>query len=231
MKKSIFRFPEQLIFTVTVLMLCTIQLCAQTETGQNLEQYVFPEFSKSRVTMKAGKDLTLLLNYNTVTETMVFLQNGQFFDMTNPEAVDTVYLNNRRFIPIGKVFYEVVVNGAVSFFIQHKSDLRSPGMPAGYGGTTELAATKYVSNIKVSGAMYNVKLSDDYIVKPSTVNWVRVNDNYSSFYNERQFLKIFPEKADQLSKFIKESKIKITNYDDFIKLGNFCNEIMRVKTP
>jgi hypothetical protein len=210
-----------------VLMLCTIQLCAQNETGLKLEQYLFPEFSKTRVKMKAGKDLTLLLNYNTVTETMVFLQNGQFFDMTNQEAVDTVYLNTRMFIPHGNAFFEVVVNGPVSFFIQHKSDLRSPGMPAGYGGTTELAAAKYVSNIKVSGAMYNVKLPTDYIINPSPVEWVRINDDFSSFFNERQFLKIFPEKVDQLNKFIKASKIKVINRDDLIKLGNYCNEIMR----
>jgi len=210
-------------------MASSLKLYAQTESAQDLTQYLFPEFSKSRVKMKTGSDLILILNYNTITGTMVFQRNAQFYDMANPESVDTVYLQNRRLVPFGKVFYEVVVNASVSFFIQHKSDLKESGKPAGYGGTSEVSATSYLSGFDHPSGYYNLKLPPSCEIKYSPVYWVRINNNMLSFYTVRQFLKIFPEQAEQIKQFFRESKLKIENREDLIKLGNFCNELMKEK--
>jgi hypothetical protein len=227
MKNFVFRSPGRLIFTIIILILCSIQICAQTEPGQNMVQYLFPGFVKSVVKMKAGKDLYLLLNYNTVTETMVFLQNGQFFDMQNAEAVDTVYLNNKKFIPFENVFLEVIVNGAIPFYFQHKGSLVDPGKPSGYGGTSELAASNYISSLSRSTGYYNIKLPSGFNVIQSFVNWVRVKSGMTSFINERQFLKIFPDKAVQIKQFMRKSGIKFYEGDDMVKLGTYCNELMK----
>ena len=49
------------------------------------------------------------------------------------ETIDTVYIQNRKFIPEGKVFYEVATNTPVALFIQHKSDIIPPGNNTGFG--------------------------------------------------------------------------------------------------
>ena len=59
------------------------------------------------------------------------------------------------------------------------------------------------------------------------VNWIRVNYNMSKFVNERQLLKIFPEKADLIKQFIRKSGLKIDNRAGIIKRGNYCNELMK----
>ena len=63
-------------------------------------------------------------------------------------------------------------------------------------------------------------------VKSAPVNWVKVNDNMSSYLNERQFLKIFPENADQLRLFIRKEGLKLDKREDNIKLGIYCNELL-----
>ena len=204
-----------------------INLHAQQEKYQNLDQFLFPEFSASRLKMKDGKNATLVLNFNTITQNMVLLTNGQLYDMTNQELVDTVFLQNRKFIPFGKIFYELVADANVPFFIQHKSDLKDTGTPSGYGGTSQTAATTMVSGFEHTSNYYNLKLPPKYEVIPSTVFWVRVNGNYFSFITERQLLKIFPDQADQIKQFIKASKLKIATREDLIKLGNFCNQLMK----
>lgn len=214
MKQVILHRFKGLSFLIMFLLICSIKLPAQTNVTQDLTQYLFPEFSKSTVKMKKGGDITLMLNYNTVTERMVFEQKDQFFDMVNQETVDTAYLQNRKFVPFGKAFYEVLVNAPVSLFIQHRSNLMAPGKPAAYGGTSEVSASTYLSSIYLETGFYNFKLPSDYKVKASPVNWVRINDNLSSFFNERQFLKIFPQKEGELKKFIKENKIKFEKHED-----------------
>jgi hypothetical protein len=227
MKNSIL-FSHILFYNIAVvLMVCSDQLSAQTSTSQDISQYLFPEFSRGRVKMKVGTDVFSNFNYNTVTEKMVFQKNGQLFDMTNLDMVDTIYLQKRIFIPLHELFYEVLVNGPVVFFIQQKSYLRSRGTPAAYGGTSETSSSHYVANINTGGGNYNLKLPTDLIVKYSPVNWVRVNNKMFSFNNTKQFLRIFPEKATQLKQFIVKSKLNIENREDLIKLGIFCNELMR----
>jgi hypothetical protein len=210
-----------------VLWITTMQLMAQNSSEQNNSQYLLPDFTQSTVKMKSGKIQNAKMNYNTITEKMVFEQNGKFLDMINLEAIDTVLLGNRKFVCFDNIFYELLVNAPVSLFIQHKSDLIPPGKPAAYGGTTQVSSSNYLSSVELAGGRYNLKLPSDYVVKPAKVNWIRKSNTMYRFLNERQFLKIFPEKADNIRQFIKQNKLRTENPEDLIKLINYCNELIQ----
>jgi hypothetical protein len=191
-------------------------------------QYLFPEFSKTMVLMKNGKSQSILMNYNMVTERMVYNKDGVFFDMVNPETIDTVFILDRKFIPIGKIYYELMLqNTPLTLLIQHKGELESAGTPAAYGGTSQVAATTSLSSIELSGGRYNLSLPPQYVVKTSTVYWIRKQNEMFSFINEKQFLKIFPDKESELKKFIKDNRIKIDKPDQLKKLVSYCNGLMR----
>jgi hypothetical protein len=215
--------------TILALVLCStsMELMSKTDSGQQNYQYLLPEFTQSIVKMKTGESRNIIMNYNTVTEKMVFQQNGKLMDMTNLGAVDTVFLGNRKFVLFDKAFYELLVDAPISLFIQYKSDLLSPGRPAAYGGTSQVSSSVYAGGVELSSGYYNLKLPSDYVVKPEPVNWIRKNNTMSKFLNERQFLKIFPENADKLKQFIKQNKISTYNPADLIKLINYCNELNR----
>jgi hypothetical protein len=209
------------------MFIISFSLHAQSDQFTNLDQFLFPEFSKAGLKMKTGTDMTLILNYNTLTQNMVLLKNGQLYDMQNQESVDTVYLHNRKFIPFGKLFYEVIVNAPVPFFIQYKSNLRETGTPAGYGVTSTTSSSTYVTSFEHSDNYYNLKLPPKFQIKLSPVCWVRINGNNLSFITERQLLKIFPDQAEEIKQFIRGSKLRIENREDLIKIGIFCNNGMK----
>ena len=126
MKHIIFHSFNQFYITIDVLTTCLTQIYAQTESSPDQSQYLIPEFLIGRVKMKTGIDLTLNLNYNTISEAMAFLQNGQIYNMTNLEMVDTVYPHDRKFVPIEKAFYEVILDGPVPFLSSIKASLQHP---------------------------------------------------------------------------------------------------------
>lgn len=215
------------VFTSVLLLLIVVNpenASAQEAPKKELQQYLFPAFTKCSVTMKSGRILSVMLNYNMVSEKMVFEQNGEYFDMVNPETVDTAYIQNRAFIPHEKVFLEVVQKGKLPFFIQHKGDLQAPGRPAGYGTTSELTSSNYLSGINTPQGYYNFKLPDGYTVRTSYIYWVKIENRMESFIGERQFLKLFPGKEDQLKKYLRESKIKIDRLEDYKQLVKYCND-------
>jgi hypothetical protein len=226
MRQFIFHKNKRVYVTISFLMAFTIHLCSQTLSTKDLAQFLFPDFSGSIVKMKAATDISLVLNYNTVSEKMVFQQDGQLYDVVNPEAIDTIYLHNSSFVYYDTVFYEVVVKGIYPFYIQHKSYISYRNKPAS-SGTSQVSASNYYPLDNASNVNLNLKLPSNYIVKSSPVYWVTVNDIRYSFINEKQFLKIFPEKATRIKEFIKGSGIKIKNREDLIKLGNFCNELIK----
>lgn len=203
-------------------------LAAQSNSDGSNPQYLFPEFNNSTVLMKNGTSQNARMNYNIVTEKMVYEKDGKLYDLINPETIDTIYILNRKFIPRGKIFYEVILKGTpLTLFIQQKGTLLSAGTPAGYGGTSQVSATKSLSSVELSGGRYNLALPSDFIVNPSPVYWIRKENEMSSFLTEKQFLKIFPDKDKELKSFIKENRLKISNPDQLAKLVSYCNDIMK----
>ena len=177
--------------------------------------------------MKNGSRSGALLNYNTVTEKFVFSKNGELYDMMNTELNDTVYLDKRKFVPVGKIFHEVLVEAPISLYIQHRSSLMSPGAPAGYGGTSQVSNTKSYSSIEMETGRYNLNLPSDFTVRPDPVYWIRQGRDYESFVNEKQFLKIFPGREEELKTYIKQNKIKFDRISSVIKLIDYCNDLIQ----
>jgi hypothetical protein len=227
MKNSILRFTTGQVLLIAGLYIITIQLTAQTNSDENFSQYMFPGFTKGLVRMKTGESFNAVLNYNTVTENMVWEKDGKLLDLANMESVDTIFLQNRKFIPVDKVFYEVLVNAPISMFIQHKNDLVQAGSPAGYGSTSQTSSIKNFSSIALNSRTYNLALPPDYTLNQSTVYWIKKSNTMFSFLNKRQFLKIFPGEKDEIEKFINQNRLKFENRDDLIKLVNYCNDVIR----
>jgi hypothetical protein len=201
---------------------------AQTNSAGQLPQYLLSDFNKAQVLLKNGQSLSVMMNYNIVTERMVYEKEGNYYDLLNPETIDTIIILNMKFTIIGKKYYELMYKGMpLTLFIQHKGELASAGTPAAYGGTSQVAATKSLSSIELSGGRYNLPLPSEYIVTTTTVYWIRRQDEMFNFLNEKQFLKLFPDKELELKKFIKANRIKIDKPEQLTKLVTYCNELIR----
>jgi hypothetical protein len=213
------------ILIIIAGLVISFNLSAQQDTTKGLSQYLFGKFSNGTVRFKTGPPRDAKMNYNMLSEKMVFEQNGKFFDMINTETIDTVYLQNIKFIPSEKIFLEVVLSGKIPFYIQHRADLMSPGKQAGYGGTSQTTATTSITTLHAPSGTYNLKLPDDYTVKPSPVYWLLLEGKMGKFLNDRQFLKLFDRNQSEIRQFIKDNKISFEKRDDLTRLVKFCQGI------
>jgi len=212
-----------LLFAVITVSVTPVQ--AQSNRDGSMPQYLFPAFSQSIILFKTGEKRSSVMNFNTVTEKLVFVSDKKYYDLMNPETIDTIYLNGCKFIPVGKTFYEVLLTGPVSLFIQHKGNLLEKGVPVGYGGTSQLAKSVYVTNYNSDGLLSNLELPEEFDVNISTVFWIRRNDEWFDFTTEKQYLQFFPDKAGQIKKFIKEFRLRIDRKDDLIRIVKYTISI------
>jgi hypothetical protein len=220
--KSILAFPLLLLTS-----LCEMPINAQDKSEAISPHYLLPDFVKGSVKMKNGNTQQAIMNYNMLTEEMIFEKGDTKLAMDKLETVDTVYLGSRKFIPHEKVFYELLVMDQISLFVQHKCNLMPAGKPAGYGGTSETSATTSVSVLMTSGNIYKLKLPEGYRVTDDTQFWITKGGSAFRIGSERQFLKIFPEKSKEIELFIKQNKLNMRKMEDLTVLIAKCNELLR----
>jgi hypothetical protein len=215
------------LFLAFLLIIASAELSGQTQPASPYPQLLLPNFAKSIIKMKSGKMNSALLNYNTVDEEMLFDQKGIYMVLDKPEDIDTVYFLNRKFVPVEKAFYEVIVNGPVSIYIQHKSRYAPVGSATAYGLTSQTNGPTAVSIVRGGNQVRTLELPDNVKVSPATIYWVKRNNEMHKFTSERQFIKIFPEYETEIKDFIKKNKLEISQSEDLFKLGNYCNELKR----
>lgn len=199
----------------------TVKLNTNTD---ETSQFIFDSFSKGSVLMKNNTTQIAILNYNTVTETIVYEENGELFDLVNTDLVDTVYLQNSKFIPVGKVFHEVVEAASLPIFIQHKRKLFAPGKNVGYGQTSELAASYSLSSIEHAGGRNELTIPSNYRIANDNVYWIRKDNKKVSFSNVKQLQRIFPNKGREIAVFMKTENLQLKEKDDLIKIINYCTQ-------
>jgi hypothetical protein len=224
MKKLILHKFVSGIILFALLLSSSSHLTAQPSSNVKYPQYLFPEFSEGVIKFKTGQRQIQKINYNTISEKMVFQKDDKNLDMTNVESIDTIIIQERVFVHIDKSFYEVLVNAPVTLFLQHKSDLIEQGTPSGYGGVSQTSAINVYSSANLAGRTYNMEVPAEYTLKPSPVYWIREGDKFSSFLTIRQLQKILSKENSEVKNFINQNHIKIENKEGLIKLVKFYNE-------
>ncbi len=226
MKKRTNNNPLLISFLLLVIYCQDTLLQAQSDTSLISLHYALPDFALGTVKMKDGRTEVAIMNYNKLTEEMIFEKDGVYLALDSLVAIDTIYINSRIFVPYEKIFYEVLVMGPVSLYMQHKCNLLAAGNPAGYGGTTETGASKNINFLASSGRAYKLKLPSDYNVTDASKFWIRKDDTFYKANTGAQIAKIFPEKEKEIKEFIKQKKLDIKNPADRITLVMKCNELV-----
>ena len=194
------------------------------DNGKMITHYLFPEFYAGKILMKTGNIEESRLNYNSLTEEMIFEDGGKYLALANVNTIDTVYIHDRKFIPAGKVFYEVSVNMKIPLLIKHTCRVIPPGKPTAYGGTSETTSVTIINNLFQSGRAYDLKLPDDYKITSSTNFYLKLENNYIRINNVKQVIKCFPDKEKEIKEFIELNGTDFDNQKDLIDLIIFCNK-------
>ena len=202
-----------------VAFLCTKSIYAQQNVNAvKLVQYVFDAFSPGTVKIKSGETYKQSLNYNIITNEMIFDDNGKYAAIASPQNVDTVYINDRKFIPLNNKFYEVLVGGNMPLLYESSASVSEPGVSTGYGGTsTTTAASSYQSLLRDGGA-YNLKLPNGFNVIPKHEFYIMTGGKLEKAGSEKRLSKIFPDKKGVIKDAAKKNNTDFSKREDVAAL-------------
>jgi len=210
---------------LTVVLLCvTSGLKAQTEEITYPEQFLLQNFLNGKVLLKGGSGYDMLMNYNLVFEKVVIIQADKICDLSNPGSVDTIFLDNRKFIPAGQMFYEVLVTKPIILFVQHRSKVSLPPRMDSYGKIPETGAID-AKKILIIGNKSNISSDQELVFTKEEIYWVQVGNELQSFRDTPGLVKIFPDLKNEMKQYIRQNKVKFDNPVSVAKLAIYCNSL------
>lgn len=193
-------------------------LCQRDIKAVQLSHYILDSFTRGKVQLKSGKLYEQLLNYNVLTNEMVFRDGNRYLAIADPAGVDTIFINGRKFIFVNKKFYELLTGTNNPLFIEYTGKIEEPPVSVGYGNASPTTNTTSYTSLVGSGAVYDIKLPDDFKVTPGYNYWIRINDKYEKVNTDKQLAKVFPDKKDVIKEFIKANNISFSKKEDVIRL-------------
>lgn len=208
------------IYVLLILSLL-VSVANSQEQKVAVTHYLFPQFTKGVILMKTGLKNEASLNFNSLTEEMIFENNGVKLALDKLDQVDTVYIAGRKFITVNGKFLELILHSSSDLFVEHKCKLNDPGTPAGYGGTSQTSATTTYSQILSGGQAYDLKLPESIETNPYVVYWIKKNGELIKFSSLNQLSKIFDEKSSDYKKYTKEHRVSFSNQQSLIDLVRF----------
>jgi hypothetical protein len=208
-------------------LLSTVALLAYGEKTHL--QYLYPAFYNGRVLMKDSTVHNRLLNYNAVTQEMVFIENNKKLAIANTSDVDTVYILNHKFIPAGKQFYEVAWKDSFSLLISYAARIETIGAQGPYGTNSQSITNITIEKLRdVVGSYYELQLPESFFISLETTYWITDQHSYLEKANsEKQIVRLFPDKADLIKSYIKQQKINTASQPDMQKLMAYINSIVK----
>lgn len=217
-----FKTMKTRIASITLALLTTLSLTIFAQPKQIvLSHYIFPEFTEGYVMMKGGRTQQMLLNYNSVTEEMVFKRGETILAIGKAEVkeVEYVTISGRKFVVLNDKFLELLFEGGKNIYAEHRCTVIPPGNPAPYGGTSQVSSVDRYSGLSADGGLYyKLQLPDGYVVKPAINYVVRAGDKISKIYSLKQLRKVYQEKRDEFDKYVKDNNVKFDNITEIAAL-------------
>ena len=205
-----------------VLAFATVAISAYGQRSKQ-NRYMFEEFTSGQVLMKNRGVVTTTLNYDWINQEINYFNNDEQMILTGLETIDTVYIADRKFIPYGTFFLEVVSVADDYLYINWKMDIKNKGKEGPMGTTSHSITSQKMDMSSQRGQ--GIERSELYVYDASFNNtyYIRVDNKFKTFNSEKSFLKLFPtEKSEEIKSYMKKQGIDIKKPSDVIDLTYFC---------
>lgn len=178
--------------------------------------YLYENFINGSVLLHKGSTENAPLNYNTNTQEIAFRQNDQVMVLSNPDDVDTVYIQDKKFIPIRGKFYAVATTTAIPLLVTYTNYKRPITTTVDHNGTSK-QLNQEVSNT-VSETYLNRRYQGQFVLEFHPSYWLKRGNSLYKANNEKQIVKVFPPKEEAIKAFIQTNNVHFERENEVAKL-------------
>lgn len=200
--------------------LLTGNMVAQPESNSG---FLFEKFTDSFIYYRDGRRFNVPLNYNLITRQFIFIDkqdDNQKKEFTEPGMIVAIEVDGRTFLPPSEGATEVI-QSEPPFYVSYQATVKKE-KPVAYGGTTQTASVDSYSQLRGVGQIGGVDGTQKSLASVDKEYKVKVGKRTKRFSNEKQFLKLFPEKKEALLRYMEEKQVDFDNVRQVLDLYNYA---------
>lgn len=205
----------------TITLLVCIFFCCLL-SAQKKPIYLFPEFEQGRVLLRNGAIVNTSMNYDAANSRMMYKDKETTMELTGINDIDTIYIANRKFIPVATIFCETKQLLHGTLYIQWILKDLVIGKKGAYGQVVQGTVRTINTNNFTFNPEYKNESTDVTQVNNNNIYYFKKEGKYVKFKDRKSLLKLFPDKKNELSDFINKNNINFYNTESVIQLANYC---------
>lgn len=189
--------------------------------------YLFDSFKPATVKMKNGSKASASFNYDGSKREMVYYDKEQLMVLDGLEQVDTIFIENRKFVPFQQKFREVVPLTEGELQIDWSMKRIFLGKKGAFGQVSHSGTVQNINPGYLTGYLSTQHSNEGSNQVYSTVlknTYYLVQKSKPRKFNSlKTFMSHFPENQQtQLADFIKNEKVDFNVPEDVAKLAGFA---------
>lgn len=191
--------------------------------AQEAPIYLFPDFTQGTVLMKNRAKTTALLNYDATNRKMMFKQGNDLMILTNAASVDTIYIGERRFIPIRNHFFlECIPCRHGTVYVNWLLESKYQGQKGAYGQVSHAIKAENINTSYWTNNSYEKESPDIYEQENNNEYWLYMNGKFVNCKSKKTLKKLFPGHQTEIEEYIKEKKVDFSKTLSVISLLDYC---------
>ena len=205
------------LFLASVLLFLGLSAAAQAPI------YLFEEFTDGTVLLKNRSVVKTRFNLDIFHDKFLYMDGDQVMEMTDFSNVSTVLIGDRTFIPQGKTLYEVIALDPENNLLVKWHRKNNPmGKKGAYDQIAHASSTQSLDPNYYSPSVTKEAARDEMRTVSENKYGMLSNGKFRTFTDKRSFLKLFPNRKEELETFINEQHLLFTDVDDVITLVRFA---------
>lgn len=176
--------------------------------------------------MKNGALRRAMLNYNSLSGEMVFVEKGKKLAIADEELpkIDSIYIENRVFFLLNNKFVELLYKSDAELYAEYRCNVQSPGKPTAYGGTSRSTTSTSYGQLTYQNRIYELELPDEFEVDPYIIYWLKKDGELHRILNLRQLNRIYSDKRNLIRDYQKENNVVFKLPETVVRFIEFLEE-------
>lgn len=203
--------------------LVTVRAGTSIKEALAADIFLYPQFKSGKVLFKDGTKGMALMNYNSLTDQMLFIDpKGDSLALQDENTIKLIAVDKDTFY-FDEGYKRQVANNSVVKLTEKKTwelaDIRKIG--SHNRPSTTFAVTSYSTVTDKFGLTHDLLLSEDLVLRKKATYYF--GDKYNHFVpaTKKNLLLLFPKKQHNLAEYFKENKVNFEQRVDLEKLAQF----------
>jgi hypothetical protein len=221
-------------YWLTAIMLaCSLGLAAQeivtVKAGTKIiqafpksDRYLYPEFSDGVVMFKDSTFTAARMNYDILYGEIEFISKKDTLQIMGKKDIRYVSVNSDTFY-YDKGYLRQLAGNANFMLAEHRFVKIVDNQKQGaYGTTSSTSAVSSYNSLPSSGGYYNLVVNEDLLLKKVVDLYLYTPAGGFDLFRRKNFFSAFPEKEEELKKYLKEQPVDFNKRDDLIRLTRYA---------